>query len=253
MSQCSISLLPLSFGKALQNLSLHSLPLFPIHIVFRVRYSTQEVGEVAIGIFSCREGEIFPVLPPNTIGQVNLGESLTARTEAFCTWPFGLVYSLVYFNFRCLDAFLFAASFRELGPPVMSWRAAAVKLRERYSIRTILYIHWSSFLFLLQVGSYTTFLELMPRRLLLLWRPTSTHSHMRSRMRRRGLLKPNSSKGYWWVDSTSCNKNQKIQPSQLFGFGSCFSAFSRVDIRVDLKIPGGVNPYVIDLCGERCA
>jgi hypothetical protein len=33
---------------------------------------------------------------------------------------------------------------------------------------------------------------------------------------------------------------------------SCFNAFSRVDICVDVKIPGGVNPYVIDLRGERC-
>lgn len=33
---------------------------------------------------------------------------------------------------------------------------------------------------------------------------------------------------------------------------SCFNAFSRVDIRVDVKIPGGVNAYVIDLRGERC-
>lgn len=36
------------------------------------------------------------------------------------------------------------------------------------------------------------------------------------------------------------------------GVGSCFNAFSRVDIRVDVKIPGGVNAYVIDLRGERC-
>ena len=34
---------------------------------------------------------------------------------------------------------------------------------------------------------------------------------------------------------------------------SCFNAFSRVDIRIDVKIPGGVNAYVIDLRGERCA
>lgn len=34
---------------------------------------------------------------------------------------------------------------------------------------------------------------------------------------------------------------------------SCFNAFSRVDIRVDVKIPGGVNAYVIDLRGERYA
>lgn len=31
----------------------------------------------------------------------------------------------------------------------------------------------------------------------------------------------------------------------------CFNAFSRVDMRVDVKIPGGVNAYVIDLRGER--
>jgi len=35
-------------------------------------------------------------------------------------------------------------------------------------------------------------------------------------------------------------------------FSSCFNAFSRVDIRVDVKIPGGVSAYVIDLRGERC-
>jgi len=34
-------------------------------------------------------------------------------------------------------------------------------------------------------------------------------------------------------------------------FLSCFNAFSRVDIRVDVKIPGGVNAYMIDLRGER--
>ena len=34
-------------------------------------------------------------------------------------------------------------------------------------------------------------------------------------------------------------------------FFSCFNAFSRVDIRVDVKIPGGVNAYVVDLRGER--
>lgn len=33
---------------------------------------------------------------------------------------------------------------------------------------------------------------------------------------------------------------------------SCFNAFSRVDVRVDVKIPGGVHAYVVDLRGERC-
>lgn len=32
---------------------------------------------------------------------------------------------------------------------------------------------------------------------------------------------------------------------------SCFNAFSRVDVRVDVKIPGGVHAYVIDIRGER--
>ncbi|KAI0634831.1 chaps-domain-containing protein [Trametes polyzona] len=31
----------------------------------------------------------------------------------------------------------------------------------------------------------------------------------------------------------------------------CFNAFSRVDVRVDVKIPGGVQAYVVDLRGER--
>ncbi|KAI0291011.1 chaps family protein [Russula brevipes] len=31
----------------------------------------------------------------------------------------------------------------------------------------------------------------------------------------------------------------------------CFNAFSRVDVRVDVKIPGGVSAYFIDLRGER--
>ncbi|KAF9788356.1 chaps-domain-containing protein [Thelephora terrestris] len=31
----------------------------------------------------------------------------------------------------------------------------------------------------------------------------------------------------------------------------CFNAFSRVDVRVDVKIPGGVHAYAIDLRGER--
>jgi hypothetical protein len=35
------------------------------------------------------------------------------------------------------------------------------------------------------------------------------------------------------------------------GNDSCFNAFSRVDVRVDVKIPGGVDAYVIDLRGER--
>jgi hypothetical protein len=32
---------------------------------------------------------------------------------------------------------------------------------------------------------------------------------------------------------------------------SCFNAFSRVDMRVEAKIPGGVDAYIVDLRGER--
>ncbi|KAG8978715.1 hypothetical protein FRC05_009988 [Tulasnella sp. 425] len=31
----------------------------------------------------------------------------------------------------------------------------------------------------------------------------------------------------------------------------CFNAFSRVDMRVDVKIPGGVQAYIVDIRGER--
>lgn len=31
----------------------------------------------------------------------------------------------------------------------------------------------------------------------------------------------------------------------------CFNAFSRVDMRVDVRIPGGVDAYAIDLRGEK--
>lgn len=34
-------------------------------------------------------------------------------------------------------------------------------------------------------------------------------------------------------------------------WNSCFNAFSRVDVRIDVKIPGGVLAYVVDLRGER--
>lgn len=40
--------------------------------------------------------------------------------------------------------------------------------------------------------------------------------------------------------------------SWLMSLISCFNAFSRVDVRVDVKIPGGVHTYVVDLRGERC-
>lgn len=38
---------------------------------------------------------------------------------------------------------------------------------------------------------------------------------------------------------------------QLMLTASCFNAFSRVDVRVEVRIPGGVDAYVVDLRGER--
>ncbi|RIA96828.1 Chs5p-Arf1p-binding proteins-domain-containing protein [Glomus cerebriforme] len=35
------------------------------------------------------------------------------------------------------------------------------------------------------------------------------------------------------------------------GVYCCFNAFSRVDVRVEVKIPGGVDSYVVDLRGEK--
>lgn len=39
--------------------------------------------------------------------------------------------------------------------------------------------------------------------------------------------------------------------ARLLTCRSCFNAFSRVDVRVDVRIPGGVDAYVVDLRGER--
>lgn len=49
-----------------------------------------------------------------------------------------------------------------------------------------------------------------------------------------------------WLRFTRPRNPDACLPAQ-----SCFNAFSRVDVRVDVKIPGGVQAYVIDLRGER--
>jgi len=49
-----------------------------------------------------------------------------------------------------------------------------------------------------------------------------------------------------------CGDIVHLSPGCKPSICSCFNAFSRVDMRVDVKIPGGVNAYVIDLRGERC-
>ncbi|KAH6887837.1 chaps family protein [Coprinopsis sp. MPI-PUGE-AT-0042] len=53
------------------------------------------------------------------------------------------------------------------------------------------------------------------------------------------------------VEDTSAWFSKTAQWKVRSGCFCCFNAFSRVDMRVDVKIPGGVNAYVIDLRGER--
>lgn len=49
------------------------------------------------------------------------------------------------------------------------------------------------------------------------------------------------------LNSGKGNSNWKIK----FGTFCTFNAFSRVDIRVEVKIPGGVDCYLVDLRGDR--
>lgn len=51
-------------------------------------------------------------------------------------------------------------------------------------------------------------------------------------------------------NSIQCVENQLTIPSTFTAF-SCFNAFSRVDVRVEVKIPGGVESYYVDVRGER--
>lgn len=52
---------------------------------------------------------------------------------------------------------------------------------------------------------------------------------------------------YWYDRSTLPDVLLDAEPPAC----SCFNAFSRVDVRVEVKIPGGVEAYLIDLRGER--
>ena len=44
---------------------------------------------------------------------------------------------------------------------------------------------------------------------------------------------------------------RKIIKLMVNNNNSCFNAFSRVDVRVEVKIPGGVEYYFVDVRGER--
>ncbi|CAL1708705.1 unnamed protein product [Somion occarium] len=123
------------------------------------------------------------------IFEVELGESLTARTECLST-------------------------FRELGPPDL---VHVVKSTGRSGQRDIGSYHYVSGVDASSSASLAAYINSL------------TYA-----------LEDDSgwfSKGTGWKVRNGCY--------------CCFNAFSRVDVRVDVKIPGGVNAYVIDLRGER--
>ncbi|KAG2152673.1 Chs5p-Arf1p-binding proteins-domain-containing protein [Suillus bovinus] len=121
--------------------------------------------------------------------EVELGESLTARTESLAT-------------------------FRELGPPDL---CHIVKSTGRTGQRDIGSYHFVSGVDASSSASLAAYINSL------------TYS-----------IEDNSA---WFSKSTAWKVRN--------GCYCCFNAFSRVDIRVDVKIPGGVNAYVVDLRGER--
>ncbi|GLB39136.1 putative chAPs (Chs5p-Arf1p-binding proteins) [Lyophyllum shimeji] len=123
------------------------------------------------------------------IFEVELGESLTARTESLST-------------------------FRELGPPDL---CHVVKNTGRSGQRDLGSYHYVSGVDASSSASLAAYINSL------------TYA-----------IEDNSA---WF----SKNAAWKVRN----GCYCCFNAFSRVDIRVDVKIPGGVNAYVIDLRGER--
>ncbi|KIM42087.1 hypothetical protein M413DRAFT_444556 [Hebeloma cylindrosporum] len=123
------------------------------------------------------------------IFEVELGESLTARTESL-------------------------SSFRELGPPDL---CHVVKSTGRSGQRDFGSYHYVSGVDASSSASLAAYINSL------------TYA-----------IEDNSA----WFSKTPQWKVKN-------GCYCCFNAFSRVDIRVDVKIPGGVNAYVIDLRGER--
>ncbi|KII91307.1 hypothetical protein PLICRDRAFT_135393 [Plicaturopsis crispa FD-325 SS-3] len=121
--------------------------------------------------------------------EVELGESLTARTEALST-------------------------FRELGPPDL---CHVVKSTGRSGTRDLGSYHYVSGVDASSSASLAAYINSL------------TYS-----------IEDNSA---WFGKSATW----KVRS----GCYCCFNAFSRVDIRVDVKIPGGVKAWVIDLRGER--
>ncbi|KAK0204286.1 Chs5p-Arf1p-binding proteins-domain-containing protein [Desarmillaria ectypa] len=123
--------------------------------------------------------------------EVELGESLTARTESLLT-----------------------ATFRELGPPDL---CHVVKSSGKSAHRDLGSYHYISGVDASSSASLAAYINSLTYAI----EDTSA-----------------------WFAKTAAWKVRN-------GCYCCFNAFSRVDIRVDVKIPGGVNAYVIDLRGER--
>ncbi|KAK1219242.1 bud site selection protein [Marasmius sp. AFHP31] len=121
--------------------------------------------------------------------EVELGESLAARTESLST-------------------------FRELGPPDL---CHVVKSNGRSGQRDLGSYHYISGVDASSSASLAAYINSL------------TYA-----------IEDNSA---WFSNKSSW----KVKS----GCYCCFNAFSRVDIRVDVKIPGGVHAYVIDLRGER--
>ncbi|KAF7338736.1 hypothetical protein MSAN_02195900 [Mycena sanguinolenta] len=121
--------------------------------------------------------------------EVDLGESLTARTESLST-------------------------FRELGPPDL---CHVVKSTGKAGQRDIGSYHFVSGVDASSSASLAAYINSL------------TYAIEGSNA---------------WFSSTPVWKVRN-------GCFCCFNAFSRVDFRVDVKIPGGVNAYVVDLRGER--
>ncbi|KAF9940811.1 hypothetical protein BGZ65_006030 [Modicella reniformis] len=53
------------------------------------------------------------------------------------------------------------------------------------------------------------------------------------------------------IDETHAWFSKGVQWRIRSGVYCCYNAFSRVDVRVEVKIPGGVESYVVNLRGER--
>ncbi len=148
---------------------------------------------------------------------------------------------------------VFVATFRELGPPDL---CHVVKSTGKTGTRDVSARTASFLCIAYDDGALVWFIPLRVRcRRLLICLPCCIHQlthirHRRSWYMVRERQRMESSQRVLLVRLLSPSMPAESDTTPRL---SCFNAFSRVDIRVDVKIPGGVNAYVIDLRGERCA